>query len=245
MNFKVTAGYFCPLTDTALADNQFSGLLGVTFKYECNLVYPENAGPNFGVLVDDQPVDLFDNLYVCYDGQKVQAAIMQNLGPVEFVLVGGRYEYANHDFREMSLTELNENLQVAPDMLSRQRMVVSNFTYRRYHSRPSEHVVSGPWGIGDAQGFQLADPAQFPSAVQTAASQLATEIGALSRQLQETDPRMVTVEQASLGRETRLAQLRAWYHLTRQPFTTDQVLERLQTAYLKNLDYLQALQQPS
>lgn len=44
MGFRVVAGYFGEFSDEAKRANQDLGVIGMSFQYQCNLVYPEGRG---------------------------------------------------------------------------------------------------------------------------------------------------------------------------------------------------------
>ncbi|WP_249214899.1 hypothetical protein [Lactiplantibacillus plantarum] len=44
MSFRVVAGYFGEFSDEAKRANQDLGVIGMSFQYQCNLVYLEGGG---------------------------------------------------------------------------------------------------------------------------------------------------------------------------------------------------------
>ncbi|WEE36097.1 hypothetical protein [Lactiplantibacillus paraplantarum] len=243
MSFRVVAGYFGEFSDEAKQANQDLGVIGMSFQYQCNLVYPEGAGPNFGFRTDTQAIDVFDALKVGYDGFKVQAGLVKAMGLVDYQLVGGRYELVGHDFRELSLAEINTNLEAMPGLLAQGPMPVRYVTYRRTDAPIDVVGFSGNWALGDSVGFRqlsetLAEPLQAPLA------ELITAIDQLGLTLQQIDlptPLNSTSLPPHLSADAHQANVDVWVALTQPQGDEQQVLQAIRIAQECNQKLREAL----
>lgn len=243
MNFRVVAGYFGEFTDEAKQANLDLDVIGITFQYQCNLVFPDGAGPNFGIKTDHQAVDVFDALRVAYDGYKVQAGLVQAMGLVDYQLIGARYELNSHDFREVELSALNTNLETMPGLLVQGPMPVHYVTYHRTTDPIAQAGFSGDWEIGDGSGFRQLS-ADFDETVRTPVMELATVIDQLGQKIQQQSVgniRLITGIPDHLIDDTHQAEVRAWYELTQQSTDSEQALQSIQDAREANDKLLAAL----
>ncbi|AVW09110.1 hypothetical protein [Lactiplantibacillus paraplantarum] len=243
MSFRVVAGYFGEFSDEAKQANQDLGVIGMSFQYQCNLVYSEGAGPNFGFRTDTQAIDVFDALKVGYDGFKVQAGLVKAMGLVDYQLVGGRYELVGHDFRELSLAEINTNLEAMPGLLAQGPMPVRYVTYRRTDDPIDVVGFSGNWALGDSVGFRqlsetLAEPLQAPLA------ELITAIDQLGLTLQQIDlptPLNSTSLPPHLSADAHQANVDVWVALTQPQGDEQQALQAIRVAQECNQKLREAL----
>lgn len=243
MSFRVVAGYFGEFSDEAKQANQDLGVIGISFQYQCNLVYPEGAGPNFGFRTDKQAIDVFDALHVAYDGFKVQAGLVKAMGLVDYQLIGGRYELTGHDFRELSLAEINQNLAAMPGLLVTGPMPIRYITYQRTTDSVDTTTFSGNWTLGDSVGFrQLNDTATEP--LQAPVAALITAIDQLGGTLQQIDqptPQASTALPAHLSDDVHQANVDAWVALTQPQGDEQQVLQAIHAAEIENQRMNEAL----
>ena len=232
MSFRVVAGYFGEFSDDAKRANQDLGVIGMSFQYQCNLVYPEGAGPNFGFRTDTQAIDVFDALKVGYDGFKVQAGLVKAMGFVDYQLVGGRYELVGHDFRELSLAEINANLEAMPGLLAQGPMPVRYVTYRRTDDAVDSVGFSGNWTLGDSVGFRqlsetLAEPLQAPVA---ALIKVIDQLGITLQQIDQSTLQGSTALPAHLSDDAHQANVDVWVALTQPHGDEQQVLQAIRSA---------------
>ncbi|MDV0431901.1 hypothetical protein RXV91_13585 [Lactiplantibacillus sp. DA1] len=243
MSFRVVAGYFGEFSDEAKQANQDLGVIGMSFQYQCNLVYPEGAGPNFGFRTDTQAIDVFDALKVAYDGFKIQAGLVKAMGLVDYQLVGGRYELAGHDFRELSLEAINTNLETMPGLLVQGPMPVRYVTYRRTDDAVDSASFSGNWALGDSVGFRqlsdtLAEPLQAPL---VSLIKVINQLGLTLQRIDQPMPQLSTVLPTHLSDDTYQANIDTWVALTQSVSDEQQVLQTIRIAQEHNQRLNEAL----
>ena len=243
MSFRVVAGYFGEFSDEAKRANQDLGVIGMSFQYQCNLVYPEGAGPNFGFRTDAQAIDVFDAVKVGYDGFKVQAGLIKAMGLVDHQLVGGRYELVGHDFRELPLAEINANLEAMPGLLAQGPMPVRYVTYRRTDDPIDAVGFSGNWALGGSGGFRqlsetLAEPMQAPVA---ALIKAIDQLGLTLQQINLPTPQSSTALPTHLSDDVHQANVDVWVVLTQPQGDEQQVLQTIHNAQECNEKLCEAL----
>lgn len=240
MGIRVIGGYYGALRNTVATTQAKSKVAGLTFFYLCNLVYPDNAGPNFGLVSNNQVTDVFDLLRVRYDGQRVVATKTDDHVMAGYELIGGRFEYADGSYDEVDLASLDRFIRHHPTSLIKSPMIVQTVKTRKTGDTIAGETFSGQWQLGDSQGFRQLIPAQSDD-LQPEVTKLCQAIDQLA-ELQPSVDRITGQEYLAKNAVQR-ANVAAWYDLSRRKVDFVQALSTVRLATLANLKYTRDLKQ--
>lgn len=253
MGKRIVGHYYCRLMESVptlyhQVNTIETNIVGLTFKYRCSLVFPDDAGPDYGFVAGDKVMDIFDLLKVHYDGSRVVAYKADDFNRAEYELIGGQFEFSDGVHQEVDLMQLDQLIQKNATKLIKKPMEVTAIDTEPTDDPVTSSTYSGNWQVGNSDGFRslISQPTLTDDNLKDNLLDLVMTIDMLSGKLESLKNRSVQPDDIMRYRaETpiRRAEAIAWYDLTRRMIDIGQAIKSLRQASAANAKYIEVLRQ--